>query len=170
MRKQRRSLKMMREGGELRLEHLQVGDWKASAVMAGCIFFLPCLMAIPWLLWADTEWWVVGVWVVLYGLTVALFASDVKGEVRVGNGEFVVRGWGAIRPTGDTMRWEEVEALEWTEKRYPVPGEDESVLPGLHAVSGERRVCLAPNVREDEARQIVEEILKVAPSLRGKVL
>ncbi len=111
-----------------------------------------------------------GAVLVLYCLTVGLFASDATGEVRVENGEFEVQGWGATRPAGDKMRWEEVEVLEWTEKQYPVPGDDESVTPGLHAVSGERRICLAPDVSREEARKILEEIVKVAPSLRGKVL
>jgi hypothetical protein len=126
-------------------------------------------MAIPMVLRQMPPWWLIVAILGVIGLMVLIFSSDSWGSVRVGKGEFVVKGWGSNRAAGDRMRWEDVEALEWTQKSYPVPGDDETVTPGLQAVSGKERICLAPNVSEEEARQIVEEILKVAPSLRGKV-
>lgn len=166
-----KEMKLVREGGGLRLEHLRKGSWKVSAVL-GALLFLPAgLMGIPWMLEGSIKAvWALGGTLLLYGLVVAIFAGDSKGVVRVENGEFVVEGWGATRATGDRMRWEEVEVLEWTGKLYGVPGDDETVRPGLQAVSGERRICLAPDVSEEEGRRILEEILIVVPSLRGKVL
>ncbi|MEJ1934739.1 hypothetical protein WDZ92_31450, partial [Nostoc sp. NIES-2111] len=167
--KRSRSTKMVHENGELRLEHFDPGDWKVAWFVTGLIFLPPCLMVIPAVLRQMPPWWFIVAFLGVIGLMVLLFASDSTGSVRVGKGEFAVKGWGSIRAAGDKMRWEDVEALEWTQKSYRVPGDDETVTPGLQAVSGKERICLAPNVSEEEARQIVEEILKVAPSLRGKV-